>query len=613
MADGSGERVHLRLLSTTDLHGHLLPWDYYEARPAPATGLAQAGALIRRLRAEGEARGAAVLLLDNGDMLTGSLLADPLADGPGGGRDGEPPPVVAAMAALGYDAAALGNHDLDRGLGALRAAFGGAPFPVLCVNLSDGAGAPVGAPGAILARETRDEAGRARALRIGLLGVLPPQTAAWAGLASGRGLRAGDMVEAARAEAARLRQAGADLVIGLCHTGIGPEEARPGMENAALPLAATAGLDALVLGHSHRVFPGPGWEGRKGIDAEAGTLRGRPAVQPGFHGSHVGVIDLALAPDAGGWRVAGHAVRAEPVPPALPSDPAVEAVARPRHGRLLGRLDRVVGRTAVPLSSHFALVRPDPVLALVAEAQREAALSLLAGRPEAGLPLLSAAAPFRTGGRGGPLNYVDIAPGPVRLREAAGLYIHPNTLCVVEATGAALRAWLERAASVFCRLVPGATDQPLIDRSFPAWQFDAIHGLSWRIDLSCGGAVDAEGRAREGGGGRIRDLRHEGRPVAASDRVLVATNSHRAAALGEGTRLVLAAPVAIRDLVAGRLGRVPAGGEPRADWGFAPLPGTTAWFDSGPGALAHLPAGETDRIVPLGPAPGGFHRFALRL
>lgn len=606
--------MRLRLLATTDLHGHLLAWNYYEARPAPATGLAQAGTLIRRLRAEGEAAGAAVLLLDNGDMLTGSLLTDPLAEGP----EAEPHPVVAAMAALGHDAAALGNHDFDRGLDVLRRAFAGAPFPVLCANLRDGTGRPVALPSAILSCEMEDGAARRHRLRIGLVGVLPPQTAAWAGLAGDGGFVADDMTAAAQAEAERLRQAGADLVIGLCHTGIGPDPGEPGMENAALPLAARGGLDVLVLGHSHRVFPGPGWEGPAGIDAQAGTLWGRPAVQPGFHGSHVGVIDLDLVRQAEGWRLAGHAVQAVPVPPDLPPDPGVEAVARPRHLRLLERLDRVVGQAERPLSSHFALVRPDPALALVAEAQREAAQAILEGHSESELPLLSAVAPFRTGGRGGPFNYVDIAPGPVRLREAAGLYIHLNTLCILEMSGAALRERLEQSAAVFHRLCAGETDQPLIDRRWPAWRFEVIHGLSWRIDLSREAATDPEGRARPGGGGRIRDLRHAGRPVEDADRFLVAINSHRAAAAGEGERLVCAAPVAIRDLVIARLGRVPAGREARADWDFVPMPGTAAWFDSGPEALAHLAEGvdegnRSGRIEPIGPAPGGFHRFRLRL
>jgi 2',3'-cyclic-nucleotide 2'-phosphodiesterase (5'-nucleotidase family) len=59
---------------------------------------------------------------------------------------------------------------------------------------------------------------------------------------------------------------------------------------------------------------------------------------------------------------------------------------------------------------------------------------------------------------------VDVGPGPVALRQAAGLYVFPNGVAVVEITGAGLRDWLERGASMFRTLVPGLDDQPLIDR-----------------------------------------------------------------------------------------------------------------------------------------------------
>ncbi|MFX8906904.1 hypothetical protein ABTM87_18920, partial [Acinetobacter baumannii] len=70
-------------------------------------------------------------------------------------------------------------------------------------------------------------------------------------------------------------------------------------------LAAVPGIDAIITGHSHLVFPGPVFSGIEGVDAVAGTLRGVPAVMPGFWGSHLGVIDLTLGRQGTSWHVAG--------------------------------------------------------------------------------------------------------------------------------------------------------------------------------------------------------------------------------------------------------------------------------------------------------------------
>ncbi|PKM01849.1 MAG: hypothetical protein CVV17_06500, partial [Gammaproteobacteria bacterium HGW-Gammaproteobacteria-7] len=67
---------------------------------------------------------------------------------------------------------------------------------------------------------------------------------------------------ALRSAGAAFAAAGADLVVALCHSGIGAADHVAGMENAALPLARVPGIDALLTGHSHLVFPDPAFAGR---------------------------------------------------------------------------------------------------------------------------------------------------------------------------------------------------------------------------------------------------------------------------------------------------------------------------------------------------------------
>ena len=130
-------RVTLRILATTDLHGHILPWDDLADRPAPDRGLAQIASLIAQARAEVPGS----LLLDNGDFLNGSPLADHVAQaarsGPNRkkGQGNHIHPMIAAMNHLGYDAVTLGNHEFSQGLDLLRHALRQARFATVCTNL----------------------------------------------------------------------------------------------------------------------------------------------------------------------------------------------------------------------------------------------------------------------------------------------------------------------------------------------------------------------------------------------------------------------------------------------------------------------------------------------
>ncbi|MCB1399659.1 MAG: 5'-nucleotidase C-terminal domain-containing protein, partial [Rhodobacteraceae bacterium] len=147
-----------------------------------------------------------------------------------------------------------------------------------------------------------------------------------------------------------------------------------------------------------------------------------------------------------------------------------------------------------PLHSYFALVTDDPSVQIVSLAQTWYVAQLLAGSEHAGLPLLSAAAPFKAGGRGGPDYYTDVPAGPVAIKNVADLYLYPNTLQAVRITGAELREWLERSAGIFNQITPGGADQPLINPEFPAYNFDTIDGVSYRIDLTQPARYDNDGQ-----------------------------------------------------------------------------------------------------------------------
>ncbi len=613
----------LRLLCVTDLHANIYPYDYYRDRPDDSIGLARAASLIAQARQEAPN----CLLFDNGDILQGTPLGDfaaeTMAKDPKAAH-----PVIAAMNTLDYAAATLGNHDFNYGLDILERAYAAARFPVVCCNIRRKDDAPWFPPWVVIERTMEDEAGAPRALKVGVIGFAPPQIAQWDEALVAGTLTTVDIVEAAHAEIGALRGRGVDLVVALCHSGISRLDSMRGEENAALDLAKVDGIDALFIGHQHLLFPGEDFAGVEGLDPARGTIHGEPAVMAGFWGSHLGVIDVTLEQGAAGWRIANAGVETRPIArrddngvavALVDSEPTVLQAARAAH---LGTLDYVrgpVGKLAEPLHTYLALIADDPTVQLVNEAQRAYAAPLAAARADlAGLPVLSACAPFKCGGRGGPDFYTDVAPGSIAIKDVADIYPYPNSLRVVKVDGATLREWLERSASIFLRLDPATHDeQPLLGAAFACYNFDVIDGVEYAIDLAEPARYDESGRLIAPDARRIRDLTFDGAPVDPRQSFLVVTNNYRASGGGgfpgcDGTSVAIEAPDANRDI----LQRYIAGaGEivTRADgnWRLAPWPdAVVATYLTSP-AAASLLAPRGLRLTSMGPAPGGFLKFRV--
>src|SRR6476620_6683760 len=105
----SDEPVDLVIATTTDVHGRLRAWDYYANRADAVRGLTKAATIVDSVRAANPGR---VILLDAGDLLQGNPLAYVAARVSGDRTN----PVIAAMNAMHYDAAAIGNHEYNYGV-----------------------------------------------------------------------------------------------------------------------------------------------------------------------------------------------------------------------------------------------------------------------------------------------------------------------------------------------------------------------------------------------------------------------------------------------------------------------------------------------------------------
>ncbi|WP_243042051.1 bifunctional 2',3'-cyclic-nucleotide 2'-phosphodiesterase/3'-nucleotidase [Dyella sedimenti] len=588
LPDGSHARV--AILETTDVHSNVLSYDYYKQREDDTVGYERTATLIRRARAQYPDS----FLFDSGDTIQGSVLADYQALVKPVGC-GEELGIYRAMDAMGYDGGTAGNHEFNYGLGFLSQVTGtpmnvdgghsdhcaGPHFPLVLSNvLSARDGQPIFKPWTVVQKDVTvtapDGSTRKLPLRVGIIGFTPPPILEWDKQNLAGKVTVTGVVEAAQKYLPELQAQHPDLVVAVLHGGLNTAPYTPDMENGGWHLAGVPGIDVVLLGHSHTEFPGPHYKGMQDVDAERGFVRGKPAVMGGFFGKDLGVIDLALQRQGGRWVIDASQTHSEvrPICPAkndcVPADPVVAPLVRQAHEAAVQYVNTPIGRTTVHLSSYFADEGNMSALAPINAAMRDYVREELPRlHPElAGVPVLSAAAAFRTG-FGGPDDYTDVAVGTLTLRSAADLYFYPNTLAAVKVDGAGLKAWLEKSAERFNRIDP-AKDGPqeLISDRLPGYNFDQIQGdLAYVIDVS-----QPEGQ-------RITRLTYQGKPVTPGQVFIVATNNYRASGGGnfpglKGDNIVLAAPDGAREILAKWLQQkqtLAARELPRTSWRFAPL------------------------------------------
>lgn len=521
----------LTVLGTTDLHGNVFNWDYFtNAEFDNAThddiGIAKAAAVIKAARSRLD-RHQPVLTLDAGDTLQGTPLAyyyarvEPIT---GGGRH----PMATAMNLVGYDAAALGNHEFNYGIDTLRTFESQLNFPLLGANAVDPATKrPVFAPYVIKTFKPK----HGPRLNVGILGLTNPGIAIWDKANVEGRMEFPGLVEQAKKFVPELRRRGCDLVVVSAHSGADTSssygDALPYPENAASLVAEQVpGVDAILVGHAHKEI------------AErfvTNTTTGQQVLlcEPLYWGMRVAVLDLDVRLERGRWRlVAAHSQTLNSS--AVPGDPAVLRAVQKQHDTVVAYVNSPVGTSAAALSAARAVVEDVPIIDFVQFVQADAVKAGLTGA-DAALPVLSIAAPFNRA--------ASFPVGQVTVRDVAGLYIYDNTLLGVKVTGAQVKDYLEVSARYFKQVSgpgPFTLDQitnavtPTAPNGTPDYNFDSVAGLDAPLTYD----IDVAAAP----GSRILNLSYAGVQVAADQEFAMAVNNYRQSG-GGGFPHVSAAPV----------------------------------------------------------------------
>jgi 2',3'-cyclic-nucleotide 2'-phosphodiesterase/3'-nucleotidase len=496
----------LTVMGTTDLHGNLFNWDYYRDREFDDyahddVGLAKISTLVSAIRdAVGRHR---TLLLDAGDTIQGTPLAyyyakvEPITRA-------HVHPMAAAMNAIGYTAAALGNHEFNYGLEVLRTFERQLDFPLLAANALDvSTGLPAFTPYVV---KTVWRTG-GPPLRVGILGLTNPGIAVWDRAVVDGILTFPGLVEQALHWVPEVRSQ-SDLVIVAAHSGadlsssLGDQVPFP--ENCAELVAETVpGIDAVLVGHAHVEIP------QRFV---TNKVTGRPVLltEPLYWGKRLSLMEFDLEFDDR-WSVVSS--RSSVLSTAsVPEDPRIVRLLRHDHSKVVTWVNGQIGTCLSAMSAARSRFEDTPALGFINHVQA------LEVAKSTSLPVISLCAPFNRAAA--------IPAGEVSIRDVAGLYIFDNTLLGVRLTGAQLRDFLEESARYFRQVSGvGPFTAAEVSADVPDYNFDIAYGLeaplTYDIDIA------------QPVGSRIAGLAYDGVPVSDSFEFAVAVNNYRQAGGGD--------------------------------------------------------------------------------
>lgn len=625
-SSSNGSKVKLRIMETSDLHVNMVNYDYYADKPTDEYGFAKTASLIKAARNEAKNS----LLFDNGDLIQGNPLGDyvakvkPL-------KEGEVHPVYKAMDLMDYDAGGVGNHEFNYGLDFLKLSEEGANFPIVNANVykddgdkDDSNDVNYFTPYTILDKKVKDENGKEQTIKVGVIAFVPPQISQWDKANLEGKVIVKDMVETAKKFIPQMKKEGADVIVAIPHSGFEDIPETPLMENTVLYLSKVEGIDAILFGHAHKTFPSAEFKGKTGVDLEKGTINGVPAVEPGFWGDHLGIIDLNLENVDGKWKVVDSKTEARPIydtankKALVDADQEIVNAVKTEHDATIDYVRGPVGKTSAPINSYFALVQDDPSIQIVTNAQKWYVEKNLKGTEYENLPVLSAGAPFKAGGRNGASYYTNIPAGTIAIKNVSDLYVYPNTVHAVVVTGAEVKEWLEWSAGQFNQIDPSkTTEQPLVNMDFPTYNYDVIDGVTYQIDVTQPNKYDAKGTVVNPSANRIKNLQFGGKPIDLKQKFVVATNNYRASssklANPDGKRIIMAAPDENRQVIIDYI-RDNGTINPSADgnWTFAPVDAKlNVTFTSSPDAKDL--AASSKNMKYIGAAEDGFAKYGLDL
>lgn len=446
--------IKLKIVQTSDIHGNFFPYDFIN-RKAWGGSLARVHAFAEEQR---KTFGENLILLDNGDILQGqpSVYYYNFID-----------TVSSHLCAdmlnfMRYDAANMGNHDIETGHAVYDRWVKECNFPVLGANIIDTkTGAPYLPPYKIIERD---------GIKIAVLGLITPAIPAWLAENLWEGLQFEDMETSARKWVKIIQEKEKpDILIGLFHSGRdASKNTGKWNENASLTVAQNVpGFHIVLMGHDHRQFCQnvPNCEGNYVM-----------AVNPGSNGNAVSDIDITITKNGNETSMNIDARLTD----MNKYEPSKEFMAhfKKQYDDVDNFVKQKIGTITASLDTRPAYFGSSAFIDFIHTLQ---------------LAISGADISFAA-----PLSFdATIDKGDIYMSDMFNLYKYENMLYVMELTGKEIKDYLEYSYSIWTRQMTSPDDSLLLlkditpeeDKSHaifanPSYNFDSAAGIIYTVDVT---------------------------------------------------------------------------------------------------------------------------------
>lgn len=472
---------NLKILTTSDIHGSILPIKYADNSSA-GFGMSRISTLLKTQRDEN------TLLIDVGDAIQGS----PLMYFHKNNREQYSNPVADVFNYLKYDYFVPGNHDFNYGRGYLEDFLKSLNMKVLSANIFDESNNnPFGMPYDIVKFKNGPT--------VAILGLTTQYIPHWESPQHIKGLSFEDVFEVAKKQVKEIRKNyNVDVMIVAYHGGFERD-----LETDELNVIDTGenrgskivdeidGIDVLLTGHQHRQI--------------AMFKNNKSIIQPGCNAAFLGKVELKMRYVDGAWKIVD---RFQELIPSenFESDKVCENLIEGVEKATQKFLDQAIGIVEYdnleiknPLQARL---EKHPVVTFINEVQLEAT-----GADISATSLANDVTGFKK---------------VISVRNVLSTYVYPNTLVVMKITGEILKEYLERNAEYFEIKDGKIVSSPRF--SYPKnqhYNYDMLDGIEYTIDIT------------KDYGNRIVELKREGNDIKKDDVFTIALNNYRASGGGD--------------------------------------------------------------------------------
>ena len=432
----------LFVLQTTDVHGNVYPYDYFNDKPADY-GLAKIYTRVVDYRLKHKN----VLLLDTGDLLQGT----PLIYYFNKIETDVPNPMILTLNYMKYDAFTVGNHDIEQGLFIYERARRQSNFPWLAANSVLPDGSTYFKPYTIIEKN---------GIKIAILGLTTPAIPLWLDPDLYPGITWTDMITTARKYCDLLRPQ-VDILIGSFHAGTNAEYDRKQTTVRGLPngnasrLAAeqVPGFDLIFAGHSHKRIPY-----KKTVTLDASQQKPL-IINSGSRAYNLGVARIIIKKENNKLSIEEKKGWLEPMNE-VKASPAIESLTRYYHQKTLDYIHTPIGLLKVTLSGKDSRFKDTPYIQLINRAQLD-----YSGAD------ISFAASFN--------DRLNIAPRTLQVKDAYAMYRYENYLYVIQMTGREIKDYLEYSARYYIYKDGKLGTNP----EFQGYNYDMGDGIGYEIHV----------------------------------------------------------------------------------------------------------------------------------